>query len=249
MGTGSHAISATYGGGSGHNGSNGSASLTVAPKPVTITPTSGQSKVYGAVDPTLTFSNNGGLVAGRLHGCARSRAGLDVGSYAITLGTLSAGSNYNLSLSTPAVNFTITAKSITGSFTASNKVYDGNASATVLTRTLNGGLLADAVSLDGGTATFGNKNVGANKTVTLIGAVLAGADKDNYSLSSVGTTTADITAKSITGSFTAANKVYDGNISATVLTRSLTVRLLATRSALMVGPRPSGTRTSARARP
>ena len=58
---------------------------------------------------------------------------------------------------------------------------------------------------------FANKNVGTGKTVTLTGASLAGADAGNYSLSSVGTTTADITAKSITGNFTAANKVYDGN--------------------------------------
>ena len=52
---------------------------------------------------------------------------------------------------------------------------------------------------------------------------LAGADAGNYSLSSVGTTTADITAKSITGTSRPTNKVYDGNISATVLTRTLTV--------------------------
>ena len=60
-------------------------------------------------------------------------------AYAITLGdALGGGGNYNLSLSTPAVNFTITAKSITGNFTAANKVYDGDTSATVLTRTLTG---------------------------------------------------------------------------------------------------------------
>ena len=86
-------------------------------------------------------------------------------------------------------------------------------------------LLAMRSALIGGTATFANKNVGTGKTVTLTGAVLAGADAGNYSLSSVATTTANITAKSITGSFTAANKVYDGNVSATVLTRTLTVWL------------------------
>jgi len=37
-------------------------------------------------------------------------------------------------------------------------------------------------------------------------------------LDSVATTTANITVLHITGTFTAANKVYDGNTSATVLT-------------------------------
>ena len=37
--------------------------FAITPKPVTITPNSGQSKVYGSVDPTLTFTNNGGLLA------------------------------------------------------------------------------------------------------------------------------------------------------------------------------------------
>ena len=71
--------------------------------------------------------------------------------------------------------------------------------------------------------------------MTLTGAVLAGADAGNYSLSSVGTTTANITAKAITGSFTAANKVYDGNISATVLTRSLTGEVAAATTVSLIG--------------
>ena len=77
----------------------------------------------------------------------------------------------------------------------------------------------DTVSLIGGTATFANKNVGTGKTVTLAGATLTGADEGNYSARPRSrTTTANITPKPITGSFTAANKVYDGNSSATVLT-------------------------------
>ena len=50
-----------------------------------------------------------------------------------------------------------------------------------LTRSLNGDVAGDAVTLTGGTATFGNKNVGTDKTVTLTGAMLAGADAGNYS--------------------------------------------------------------------
>ena len=55
--------------------------------------------------------------------------------------------------------------------------------------------------------------------MTLAGATLAGSDAGNYLLTMT-TTTADITAKEITGSFAAENKTYDGNTSATVTTGS-----------------------------
>ena len=63
--------------------------------------------------------------------------------------------------------------------------------------------------------------MGTAKTVTLFAAGLSGADADNYVLESVDTTTADITQLGITGSFTAATKVYDGTTAATVTDRSL----------------------------
>ena len=117
----------------------------------------------------------------------------------------------------------ITPLGITGSFTAQNKTYDGNNTAVVLTRTLNGVLPADEanVGLTGGTATFADAQAASGKTVTLTGATLTGTAASNYSLSSVATTTADITALEITGNFTAQNKVYDGNNTAVVLTRTL----------------------------
>ena len=117
----------------------------------------------------------------------------------------------------------ITPLGITGSFTAQSKTYDGNNSAAVLTRTLNGVLAGDVgnVSLSGGTATFADAQVGTGKTVTLGGASLSGPAAGNYSLSSVGTTAADITPLGITGSFTAQHKTYDGTDVAVVLTRTL----------------------------
>src|SRR5207237_10161548 len=93
--------------------------------------------------------------------------------------------------------------------------------ATVLTRSVIDAVDNDVVTLAGGTATFDDKNVGNGKTVTLIGAILSGTDAPNYVLDSVATTTANIAAKHITGSFTTDNKVYDGNNAAPVLTRSL----------------------------
>src|SRR5207244_304300 len=81
--------------------------FAITPKPVTITPTSGQSKVYGTSDPTLTFSNNASLTPGAFTGALGRASGEDVGNYAITLGNLSAGSNYSLSLAATTVNFAI----------------------------------------------------------------------------------------------------------------------------------------------
>ena len=81
--------------------------FAITPKPVGITPTTGQSKVFGATEPTLTFSNDGGLPASAFTGALARAAGEDVGTYAISLGTLSAGGNYSLSLAGPPVTFAI----------------------------------------------------------------------------------------------------------------------------------------------
>src|SRR5690606_24582591 len=105
---------------------------------------------------------------------------------------------------------------ITGSFTADDKIYDGNASAVVLTRSVSGEVAGDNVALSSGTATFSDKNVDTGKTVTLTGATLAGGDAGNYTLTSVSTTTADITQLDISGTFTADNKTYDGSTNAIV---------------------------------
>src|SRR5205823_1524475 len=136
-----------------------------------------------------------------------SLSGADAGNYVLD------------SVATTAAD--ITAKHISGTFTASNKEYNGNNSATVLTRSLNGAITGEIVNLTGGTATFSDKSVANGKTVTLTGASLSGLDAGNYVLDSVATATANITAKHITGSFTAGSKEYDGNNSARSLTRSL----------------------------
>ena len=126
------------------------ASLTVAPKPITITPNSGQSKIYGAADPTLTFTNSPALLGTDTFSGALSRAaGENVGAYAISLGTLSAGANYALSLSTPAVNFTINLRPATWTTDPNSKTY-GNVDPSPLTTGSGTGFLA----ADGVTATY-----------------------------------------------------------------------------------------------
>ncbi len=97
----------------------------------------------------------------------------------VTIGTVSlAGAdagNYTVSAA-PNTTANITAKALTGSITAANKVFDGNTSATILTRTLTGVVLGDTVSYVGGTANFDTPAVGTNKTVTATGLSLSGSD-------------------------------------------------------------------------
>ena len=71
---------------------------TITAAPITVTPSAGQSKIFGATDPTFTFSNSGGLNALDFTGALSRQTGDDVGTYNYTLGTLSAGGNYTLSL-------------------------------------------------------------------------------------------------------------------------------------------------------
>jgi hypothetical protein len=126
---------------------------------VTVTADGGQTKVYGAADPaafgyTVT---SGTLAPGDSFSGALSRApGANVGAYAIAQNTLTLGTNYAVTYL--GANFTITPATVTPHITASNKVYDGTTTATILTRTLTGVIGADAVSLTGGTATFADSN-------------------------------------------------------------------------------------------
>ncbi len=109
---------------------------------------------------------------------------------------------------------------------ASNKTYDGNTSATLSfgSPSLLGVVGIETVTLNTVSAvgTFDNKNVGANKLVTVTGLSIGGADVANYVLSSAAvTTTASIEPKvlTVTG-ITANDKVYDGTTQASLNTGS-----------------------------
>jgi len=131
-------------------------------------------------------------------------------------GSIALSSTDATTINVPITTSTVSAKGVTGSFVAANKTYDGATSATVNSRSLTGVLGSDQVTLSGGTATFDTATAGTGKTVTLTGATLAGTAKDNYTLSSVATTTADITKANQTitfNSLSAANN--DFSLSAT----------------------------------
>ncbi len=140
------------------------------------------------------------------------------GSYSV-VASVAADASFAGATST-ALNFTITQKALTASVTGSNKVYDRTTNANV-SYSLSGVVGSDDVSASG-TASFADKNVGAAKTISVSGITLSGAAAANYSVNATATASADITALAITGNVTVNNKVFDGNNSATIATRTLT---------------------------
>jgi len=188
------------------------ANLTIQPKPLTIA-ADAKSKVYGAADPALTYQvTSGSLESGdNLTGSLDRALGEDVGTYAIGLGTVDAGTNYQISFN-PA-NLTINAKglTVTGAV-AANKEYDRTTTATISGATLSGLLAGDAgqVTLSGNTVgTFGQRQVGTGITVSTTMS-LTGAKSGNYTLTQPGGLTANITAKPLTVTGTTTGKTYDG---------------------------------------
>src|SRR5207248_25706 len=107
---------------------------------------------------------------------------------------------------------------LTASGAAANKVYDRTTTATITSCTLAGVIAGDTVTCSaGGPNTFNTKNVGTGKTVTATGISLSGVDAGNYTVNGSATTTADITAKTVTVSgVTADDKVYDATTAAAV---------------------------------
>jgi hypothetical protein len=130
------------------------------------------------------------------------------------------GGNYDVH--THTASGTISARGLTVTAAGINKTYDGtaNASVSLATNAVSG----DAVVANYATASFSNKNVGTAKPVSVSGITISGGDAGNYNLlNTTASTTANISAKSVVGNFTAANKVWDGTTSAVVLSRSLAV--------------------------
>ena len=94
---------------------------------ITVTPTAGQSKVYGENNPTITYSvTSGALVGSDVLNGALTYTGSNVGSYPISIGTL-ANSKYIITLTsvnfsiTKATQAAVTLSSLSSAFSSSNK--------------------------------------------------------------------------------------------------------------------------------
>jgi hypothetical protein len=193
----------------------------ITPKSLTVAVTV-QNKIYdGTTSAAIASQSLTGVVnqdavslAGGTAMFANKNAG--VGKTVTVSGLILSGAdagNYSISTSATATA-DITPRPLTVTATGNSKVYDGNGTASVTLHDdrLAGDNLTDAYV----SAMFGDKNVGQAKTITVSGISISGADLINYSLANITTTaTADITARTLTVSATADDKVYDGNNSAT----------------------------------
>jgi filamentous hemagglutinin family protein len=132
----------------------------------------------------------------------------------LTLTGADAG-NYSVA-TTSGVTVNITPRNLTASFAGQNKVYDGTDAATVLGSSTD--VLGGDTVLIGASGVFAaGKNAGSGLLVTFSTAALTGADALNYLLvNPAGSTTADITPRTLTASYTGGTKVYDGTNAAPV---------------------------------
>ena len=121
------------------------AALTVDRKPITVT-ANAVSKIYGELDPALTYTVSPALVSGDAFSGAMSRAtGENVGNYAINIGTLNVSDNYLVSFVTN--NVTISKRDITVTADAQSKTY-GDADP-AFTYTITSGSLAGSDAFTG----------------------------------------------------------------------------------------------------
>jgi len=92
--------------------------LTIDARGVTVT-ANGQTKVYGAADPALTYSFTPALVMGDSFSGSLTRVpGQNVGSYAVTQGSLNLSANYTLTYNGTNLVITPAALSVTANITS-----------------------------------------------------------------------------------------------------------------------------------
>ncbi|MDH6249860.1 autotransporter-associated beta strand protein, partial [Polynucleobacter sphagniphilus] len=189
------------------------ANVTITARPITITADSNQTKIYGNLDPTLTYTVqanaiNSGLVGSDTFAGTLSRtAGENVSNYAINQGNL-ANSNYNITF-VPS-NFAITARPITLTASAATKVYgevDPSLAVTIAAGSLASAAVTDSLANVTGTL---SRSVGENvgNYNILLG---TGSSASNYAITYNSANQAmAITPASLTITGT---QVYNGTVS------------------------------------
>ena len=165
-------------------------------RPITITATALQTKVYGTADPTFAYSvTSGSLAAGDQFSGALSReAGENIGFYAILQGTLTIvdGSlnskigNYDVTYESN--DFEITRRPITVTVTSGQTKIYGAADPTPYTYSVTSGSLATGDAFDGLLDRETGENVGSYAIFKSTLTIVNGANnmENNYNLTFVG---------------------------------------------------------------
>jgi len=219
----------------------GTVNVSITPATLTITPTSGQNKIYGANDLAAGFTYaETGLVSGdSISGDLGRTAGEDVATYSYNLGNLTVTTPSNYSVVLSAVNtFAITPASLVITATAGqNKIYGTSDPAAGFTYG-NSGLVAGVTpkywnssgnyvnattindTISGNLGRASGENVGNYNYV--IGSIAA-SDPANYTTSLTAGTFAITPASLIITATAGQNKIYGTNDPATGFTYNDTV--------------------------
>ena len=196
----------------------GSKSFTINPKPLSIT----------ANNKTITYGDaptNNGVTYGEFAGTETSAVLTgtltytysyeqygDAGSYEITPSGLS-NSNYDITFVAGTLTVNPKEVTVTSGITAADKTYDGTTAATLdgTAAVIEGKIGSDELTVEVGTGTFADKNVGTDKTVTINSFTFGGAKAGNYQMAASGhqaTAQASITPATLTVTADAKSKTY-----------------------------------------
>ena len=119
--------------------------------------------------------------------------------------------NYTLGNTTAETTADITSKQLTVTFTTdADKTYDGSVTADITGHSLDGVINPEVVGVTGGSATFADKHIGNNKTVTATGFTLTDADAGNYTIGTINTTMGNVNPRPITITAVTDTKIYNG---------------------------------------
>lgn len=224
--------------------------VTTARRPLSVSGLSATARVYDGTS-AVTIAGAATIVAGGVLDADAGQVdltGAPLGTLTsgATVGSARAVSVTGLSLSgtraerysiAPTLTVDIVRRpvGVTGSFTVSDRAYDTTSSAVIATSSFvtesasdgRGRVAGDTLTLSGPLAGADDALPGT-RTATLVTITLGGAAAANYELdlTSAPTSTFAITAARLTvsGSFSVADKVYDGTAAATVLTQDLTLQ-------------------------
>ncbi len=208
----------------------------ITPKGVTLTGVTASNKVYdGTTTASITGTpglsgvlpgeslnlNSGAVTANFVDRNVGNAKSVNVSGVTLANSATGLASNYSLNSGSTTATANITALNLTAAVTAANKVYDGTTNASLSGANLSGVLAIDAGTVGTSASTlsgaFADKNVANGKTVNLTGTLaLSGANAGNYTVTTPGTSTANISALNLTATVATANKVYDGNSNASL---------------------------------
>ena len=193
-----YVVSALNGAGESADSVQVSATPAIPASNTTVSSSGGYTALYGdAVTFTAAVAVPGGIAAGTVtfkdgatvlstgtldgSGLATFSGTLAVGSHAITA-TYGGDAAFSASTS-PVFTFSVSPKPVTiTGVTASNKIYDGTAIATLAGGAIPGVLGGETVTIVAGGGTFASVNVGT-RAVTASGYTLGGTHAGNYALS------------------------------------------------------------------